>query len=361
MRIQRCGRFFVGILGLWMAAGCTATSPAPADGVLREKATQYVRLAAEHPDDPSVRAQAMEAIANTFGSEAGLLLREGLHDPHPAVRFAACMGLGRLAHTDAKSAVSPLVQDPQGSVRVAAYFALERMGDLSHRVAWRDALLYDPDPEVRRNAALALGQLRDGRVIPLLNKARADDGDDGVRLQALEALAFLGDEYAIQQFLVDAFGGLGFKQPFALLTLGHVPGDRVLAALRARLRHAPYLEAQLAAARSLGMQGHDDGFALALKSLTWDRPQEGLSDDPPSTQIMRVRSMAAMALGDIGRRDALRPLDQVMETDEDPRVQLAAATAILMIVNRSPLDSVGPGDVTRKPPDQDAAMPDFVG
>ena len=47
----------------------------------------------------------------------------------------------------------------------------------------------------------------------------------------------------------------------------------------------------------------------------------------------RVRSMAALALGDIGDRRALKALTKRMQTPDDPRVQLAAATAILMILN----------------------------
>jgi HEAT repeat protein len=284
----------------------------------------------------------MEAAAEVLIDQASLFLREGLQDTHPAVRFAACMGLGELAEADAEPAIKPLVHDPDGSVRVAAYFALERLGDLSHRVAWRDALLNNPEPEVRRNAALALGRLHDKHVIPLLRKAFSDDPDDGVRLQALEALAFLGDKYAINRFLLDAYGGVGFKQPFALLTLGRVPGDRVVSALRTRLQYAPYLEARLAAARSLGMQGYDEGYQLALESLDWNEPDAQEKKGSPEVQIMRVRSMAALALGDIGRRDALGALHQTMETETDPRVRLAAATAILNILN----DSLAPSRIS---------------
>jgi len=210
-------------------------------------------------------------------------------------------------------------------------------------MTWRDALVRNEDPVVRRNAALALGRLHNKDVIPLLNKVMADDDDDGVRIQALEALAFLGEPYAINRFIHDAYGGIGFKQPFALLTLGHVTGEQALGALRTRLEGAPYLEAKLAAARGLGMHGYHDGYELALKSLTWNKPKEGLRDDPPATQIMRVRSMAAMALGDIGKREALGPLYHRMETDTDPRVQLAAATAVLMILDKSPAELLSVG------------------
>ena len=78
------------------------------------------------------------------------------------------------------------------------------------------------------------------------------------------------------------------------------------------------------AARALGMQRCEDGYDLALASLNWNAPQRDLPDDPPELQVMRVRSMAALALGQIGRPDALGPLKQLMENGDDPRVQLAA-------------------------------------
>lgn len=334
MRRRRWRRAGAAAMVLAAAAGCVA--PAPPDSQLRERATQFIRAAARFPENPAVRAQAMEAVAQVLPDQAPLLLREGLKDEHAGVRFAAGMAIGALTDRDAKPVVQPLASDPDGSVRVAAYFALEKMGDPSHRRAWRDALLTDPNATVRRNAALAMGRLGNKNVVPMLARVSSADDDEGVRLQALEAMALLGDSYATSRFIHDAYGGLGFKQPFALLTLGHVDSDQARSVLRARLAYAPYLEARLAAARGLGMQGVADGYDLALQSLNWNQPQRGLPDDPPALQIMRVRSMAAMALGEIRRREALGPLYQVMEKADDPRVQLAAATGILMILNPKP-------------------------
>jgi len=330
-----CGAVYFAILaGVWVG-GCASVPATPSDTVLWDRATQYIYVAARFLENPAVRAQAMESISQVMVPEETLLLREGLEDEHPGVRFAACMALGQFADPDAREVVRPLVNDVDDSVRVAAYFAMERMGDTLYRVRWRDALVRNPDPVVRRNAALALGRLHDKSVLALLRRVAAEDDDDGVRIQALEAMAFLGDPHAISRFIHDAYGGLGFKQPFALLTLGRVTDVRVLPALRTRLTSAPYPEARLAAARSLGMQGYDDGYALALKWLTWNEPKAGLPDDPPENQAMRVRSMAALALGEIGSRKALGPLARLMEHPQEPSVQLAAATAILMILNAS--------------------------
>jgi HEAT repeat protein len=57
---------------------------------------------------------------------------------------------------------------------------------------------------------------------------------------------------------------------------------------------------------------------------------------------MRVRSMAALALGEIGDRRALGRLNQQMERSGDPRVQVAAVTAILRILDRAEDGTTGP-------------------
>ncbi len=323
-----------------LVAGCAITPPASQEPALRELATRYVRAAMEFPDNPAVRAQAVEA-AGYLDEQGRLLVRERLKDEHPGVRFAACMTIGRMQDRSAMPVVRPLLQDSDGSVRIAAYYALERLGDSSYRRVWVDALTKGTDVAVRRNAAFALGQLESKEVMPLLQTSLTKDDDEGVRLQALEAMAILGDRQSVQRFIHDAYGGVGYRQTFALLTLGKSPDDRVIGTLRKRLAEAPHLEARLAAARALGMKGYRDGFELALASIDWNQPQANLPDDPPENQVMRMRSMAAMALGEIRDRRALGALKRRMQTPDDSRVQLAAATAMLMILE-SPPGSAGP-------------------
>jgi HEAT repeat protein len=319
--------------GLVLLGGC-ASAPAPSQTArFGDLATRYIRKAMEFKETPAVRAQAIEA-ADPLGADFTPLIRAGLKDPHPAVRFAACIELGRQRDGDALAEIRLLVRDADQSVRVGAYFALERLGDGSFREEWTDALRQSAEPSVRRNAALALGQLEDPAVLPLLKRAADEDRDEGVQLQAMEGMAKLGDERAISFFIRDAYGGRGYREPFALLTLGQIKDDTVVPVLRSRLVSSPYLEARLAAARGLGRRGISDGFDLALSSLNWDSPQRELADDLPENQIMRVRTMAAMALGEIGDRRALGPLKDRMQTPDDPRVQLAAARAILMILER---------------------------
>lgn len=327
-------------LGIALGAGCsqstaggTANQGGAADEPLRVLATAILKRGVQYPENPVVRAQGIEASADTLGAAALPAIRDALKDEEPGVRFAACMALGRLKDTESKGALRALLNDADPSVRVGVYFALERLGDVSHRQEWADLLRRHGDSTVRRNAALALGTLGDAHVVQLLNRAASSDADEGVRIQACEGMAVLGDADAIDQLLRFSIAGQSFRQPFALLALRRVHDDRVVETLRSRLNTAPYLESRLAAARSLGAQGYGYGFRLALDSLDWNAPLTDLPDDPPANQLMRVRTMAALALGEIGDRRALKALTERMETPDDPRVQLAAATAILMILH----------------------------
>ncbi|MHC4445385.1 MAG: HEAT repeat domain-containing protein [Planctomycetota bacterium] len=328
------------LLLVGLLTGCAATS---SDSDLRGLATSYIRAAFRFPDNPGVRAQAAEATAEVSFSDAGLLIREALRDEHPGVRFAACMALGRIQNTGSISAIRKLVNDSDTSVRIGAYYALERMGDASYRFRWIEMLANHADEAVRRNAAFALGQLDDKDVVPLLHKTAGKDEDEGVRMQALEAMVCLGDSNAIDRFLIYAYGGAGYKQLFALQALARLAGhckdrahrERLENAFLNRLRHAEYLESKLASADGLGRLGYRHGYSLALQSLNWNKPQINLTGDPAENQVMRVRSMAARALGEIGDRRALDRLKKRMQTPDDPRVQLAAATAIIKILRKT--------------------------
>lgn len=316
---------------LLLTAGCAGTK---GDTILRDRATLCLHRGMRYPENPAVRAEAMESAGEVLGERAVEQLKEGLGDEHPGVRFAAAMALGQVANPNTFEAVRKLVDDLDPSVRVAAYYAVERMGSFQYRRAWVDAL-HHPSESVRRNAVMALGLLGEAKTRPLLVRVAAEDSDEGVRLQAVEALVLIGDEEAESKFVRDAFGGMGYRQPFALLALGHIQSPQSITILQSRLANAPYLEARLAAARGLAMHGLADGFPLALQSLNWNQPQANQPDDPPENQIMRVRTMAAMALGESHDRRALPALQNCMETANDPRIQVAAARAILMILNNS--------------------------
>jgi hypothetical protein len=103
-----------------------------------------------------------------------------------------------------------------GLLRGAAQTAPERIALLragatssdSAQVGWTAALLVDPDPRVRREAALALGRGRRLERVPELARACADP-DERVARAAIEALAAVGGSGAREALVAVESGGAG--------------------------------------------------------------------------------------------------------------------------------------------------------
>ena len=142
------------------------------------------------------------------------------------------------------------------------------------------ALEYQKLWRVRRDAAVALGQIGDADAVEPLIAGLKDD-NPSVRLAAAEALGEIGDA-----------GALG----------------PLIAALK-----SPAVDVRKAAAESLGQIGDAGSLGplmAALKDASWS-----------------VRRAAADALGQIGDADAVAPLRVAFE-DQDSNVRRAAAAAL---------------------------------
>lgn len=315
------------------AVGCAPT-PTLSSGEMRGLAMGLVANAATRRDNPVLRAQAIETLQEIEGAKGSHWFRDAIDDGHPGVRFAACMALGTVGHKESEAKIRERLGDPDPSVRIAAMYALRRMGDKGFVEEWAQIVRTHPEPTVRSNAVMALGLLGEREAVPLLKRVREDE-DIGVRLQSLESMGLLGSGEAVKQLIFYANGAHGDRQAFAILALGRIGDPVCLETLRYCLGKGPHIESKLAAARSLGMLGHDDGYRLAAWALTWNQPDAKVENDPPANQVMRVRTMAAFALGAIGKQEALPGLVRFMQQEGDPRVQMAAASAILHILHRA--------------------------
>ena len=324
------------LLACWVGGGCTPANPylqSPARMTrLKERALEALKRGVRY-EQPVVRAQAIESLQEEAPEAALAWIRTGLHDEHPAVRFAAAMALGTLGDQASGERITKLLEDPDDSVKAAAVFALHRLGNTSHtaRLAW--FLRDHPDAAVRRNAALILGRLGEPGAIPLLAGV-VGCRDDALHAQALEALVLLGNKEAVQQMTFVANSGDGPQEVFALNALAMTGDHSLTKTFEYRLAEGMYLETRLAAARGLGELGSSAGLEVALEGIRFDKPRSGLENDPAENQLMRTRQLAATALGAIGDPAGLVPLAERLEDNSDSRVQIAAARAILRIINR---------------------------
>ncbi len=309
-------------------------APEVDERAVRAQALAIIRQGIAYQQNPVVRCQAIETLSETAPAGAEGWFIEALGDDNPGVRFAACVALGRMRHQPAKLMIERRLGDENHSVRAAALFALHRMGDTRRSGDLAELLLYHKAKEVRGNTAMLFGLLGEPKAVKLLERA-ARDSAYMVRWQALESRLILGDEAALPRVAAEINSGREDIRVLAMLAVGRYGERRSAEVLRYRLnREEDHLESRLAAARALGWLGFSDGIDLALTSLSFDSPSDNPKAGDPLNQIMRVRSMAALALGAIGDRKVLPHLKTTMTESEDPRVQVAAAHAILEILNQ---------------------------
>ena len=286
-------------------------------------------------DSAAVRCQAIEALLEVAADEAVDEFRHHLSDEYWGVRFEACVGLGQAGHRQSRELLKKALEDPHDAVRAAAIYALHRSGDQSETSRLASMLLHHEQTAVRRLTAQLLGRLDEPKAVKLLRRAMKDR-DEGVRWEVTAAMARLGENSAVQQLVFFANSGFSDQQTFALLELALLAEPKCTELFRYRLKEGPHLETRLVAARALGRLGYDEGLSVARKALHFDSPDlsaDLVKRDPPVQQMVRKRSMAALALGAIGDPSSLPALGEVMGSGNHA-VRAAAAKAIVEIVDR---------------------------
>jgi HEAT repeat protein/beta-lactamase regulating signal transducer with metallopeptidase domain len=153
-------------------------------------------VAALKDTDPEVRHQAAFSLGQLADPRAVAPLTTALKDSAADVRQQAAFALGQLHAKDAVPALAGALKDEGADVREQAAFALGQIGDAS-TVQPLVAALQDADEDVRQQAAFALGQIGDRSAMPGLIQALSSDQKSDVREQAAFALSELGDAGAV--------------------------------------------------------------------------------------------------------------------------------------------------------------------
>jgi HEAT repeat protein len=287
-------------------------SPESLNSGLRARARAEL-LAETGSPDPFLRCNAIEAMSDVDPADAATIVLNGLTDDQASVRFAAAVAAGQMKLVDAYKPLLAMVDDPDPRVQAGVRFALHRLGDtrLSHDL---EHLAASADPHVRGTVAFVVGLLRDPSATKMLITLLGDPSP-GVRIQAAEALWRLGNERGLEDLVAFSISGYPDDQIIALQAIAETGDQRVIQHIRGQL-DSDYVEVSLAAARALGMLGSDEGWNIAVPAAR--------SKDP------RQRSLAALAMGAIGRSDLQEYLKQLLG-DPEANVRISAATAILQL------------------------------
>ena len=290
-------------------------------GILRQAST------AQHPQ---LRANAIEGL-QFAPQHLDPLVRRGLVDDNRGVRFVAAMTIGEVRMNDLAHLLEPLLRDESESVQAAAMYGLKRCGkhvDLSPLAT----LILSDNPEVRANAALVLGDLGNASAIPVIESAfgqgmaRVNAAKIKlVDLQLAEALVKLGAERQIEAIRAALFAPAeeGELTAIACMMSGRLRDERTVPNLvrLARITGDFQQPAEVRMAATWGLAHLDPAMALV------EVPMEYVTSDE-----YQLRFQAAMTLGEIGDSGSLVTLSTMMG-DGNPLVQVAAASAILQILN----------------------------
>ncbi len=230
--------------------------------------------------DEDSRLSATREFARDESLEPAQPLLGALKDESWRVRRVAVEGLSRRAAPDAIAALLASVRENHhhlGLLNSALQvLAMSDVDTLSPLVGF----LNGEDADLRMQAALALGEQRDGRAAPALLKA-LEDADPNVRYHVIEALGKLRAAEA-----ADALAGIAETRDFflafaALDALARIGDARVAP------RVVPLLEDELlreAAADVLGQLG-DEGTVEPLAALL---------NTPEAPTLIVARALAAL-------------------------------------------------------------------
>jgi HEAT repeat protein len=203
------------------------------------------------------------------------------------------------------------LQDSNPQVQAEAALSLAKFGESAV-----DSLidtLQNPHPNVRQNAAQALGEIRSDRAVESLINA-LQDPDEGVRYSAAEALGKIGD---IQSATILS---ISLKDPAAIvrqktaIALSHLPNTSAttLALIDSLSDPDPEVGASVAA-------------ALAKISPPVIKPQ---LFNLIRNSDRNIRRNTALTLGNLSGDDAISSLIELSQKDPDAYVRKGAVTAL---------------------------------
>lgn len=341
----------LGAIWLGGAVGCgPAVSSAPtlppgyavlADDVqeqreLRRDALEYLETMRKDPY-ALYRANAIEALqADPRAGEQAA--REGLEDPNLAVRFVSAFAIGLHQYSASAPLAHALLSDESPSVRAAAAFALKRNA-VDVNLGLLAEMLHGEDPQAAGNAALVLGEIGDVSALPLLRETiefrsprLSVQQQRLVQLQIAEAMAKLGDPYAVARIRAELYSRRpehGEVMALAASMLGRLGATRTIGDLRnivamwKQYRHSA--EVRLAALASLAQLGDPQSIDLVLEYLG------PTYRDRTNPTFLAIQSQAVYGLGQYPAPQALPHLARAFDSSPEPEIRLPAAAAILRL------------------------------
>ena len=322
---------FLLLISVLMFGGCidgqsgvnVLNGPAKIDvSKLEGKAVKIIREGLADQNG-QLRGHSVEIAAATGRRELMPKVLQLLSDESVAVRFGAAVAIGDMGYSAGEYMLMPLLDDANPNARIAGAYALAKLGKTEYAGRIR-SMAMNKDQVVRANAALLLGKLGNKKDLPLLYEIRkAPDSADKAKIQAIEAIAMVGDEKIYRDklypLLMSKFADdriMGIRGMGALDTV-----DAKNAIVR--MLDDDVREVRLCAAEQLGRMGDIRGESEGLSYL---RERSGFLNEGDMADVF-----SAMAVGWIGTDSLRHYLPKLLES-RSRVVQLCAAQSVLLLV-----------------------------
>ncbi|MBI5724223.1 MAG: HEAT repeat domain-containing protein [Planctomycetes bacterium] len=336
---RKAGRYLAvfTVCTVFPLAGCQMPDSMRTDPVKAVIDARAALLQAAEEKDPLIRSRAIEALGQALGNEAGAVFVQGLKDRYAVVCFASAMAIGATRYAPALPDLLKMAGDGQTerNVLCSVIYALYRIGDEKNCFRLAE-LLFDSDKSVRSNAAMVMGLMGNGSAIPLLRDLLRDEKEPVVRLNAVEALALLGDSASAELLEAFAKGTFMDDKLLAIPILARVRGAHAAEVLRglAESKNPPPVRVSAAGMLSKIGESADGGYEFCIRCVR--DPAGALEkssgkvrpDDPAAASLQRL---AAMSLGWMKRQQAVDCLTPLLAS-RDGSVRVAAAMSILTIL-----------------------------
>ena len=291
---------------------------------------------------PTVRARVAETLGISKDKSAIPALLDALKDEYFTVRWRAVIALGNIGDVQTIPFLLPFLKDKDEEVRSAACTSIGKFRDPSTFDEITNVLLDDPKIEVRRSAAIALGETKHPAAIPFLMEALRDSYWWFEREQAaadlLNAIEKMGP--AAVEPLIEALGDKeGTVRKFAATVLGNLGDPRAMEELGMAL-YDLYHEVGETAAEALAKFGakavellieslnHPEAAIrehaiLALAKIRDARVAPVLIEMLHDSERMN-RKQAMLALGALGDSRALPALQEIASNRADRELAMLA-------------------------------------
>ncbi len=300
--------FLIGVLKTDLGLEARANS-ATALGQIGDKQAVLALINALKDENVKVRQMSLTALGLLKDAQALKPIAKGISDPNQAIRLAALKALGNLCDENAVDAIAAALKDEDAKVRQQAAFSL---GEIASKKA-TDALiaaLKDKIPNVRKKVVWALGKIKDVRAVDHLID-RLHDENTEVKKRASLALGEIGDIIAVESVIEAMYDGEIRKEATQALALFGKPAVETLVEALKHRRRRWVVQVSSVALGEIGDERSVEQLVVNLNDKSWE-----------------IRSWAAEALGNVGSKLAVEPLQKRAAKENVPYTKKSIEEAL---------------------------------